>query len=164
MKGIYKYVDRRSDEIIYIGKSNSSIKSRIWGHSSEEKFQPYLTDCDIYTIELPNSVEIDLLEKALINQYKPILNDIDNLEGFSGVIQINEPEWIKYENTKDEKEKDWTTISSRLGIEAAQYLYDYAYTNRKTVRETLEKMIFNFIEAYESDPENEPLVRGKEII
>ena len=41
-RGIYKYV--YNGEIIYIGKSDSKggIPNRIYGHSKEEKFQPYL--------------------------------------------------------------------------------------------------------------------------
>ena len=94
--GLYKYVYK--DEIIYIGLSNSSIRSRIEGHSREDKFQPYLDKCKIFVYDnMPNSTETILAEKALINKYKPILNVTDNQEGYSQRIVFEEPEWISYE-------------------------------------------------------------------
>ena len=94
--GLYKYI--YNDEIIYIGLSNSSIRSRIEGHSREDKFQPYLDKCKIFVYDnMPNSTETILAEKALINKYKPILNVTDNQEGYSQRIIFEEPEWIPYE-------------------------------------------------------------------
>lgn len=92
--GLYKYV--YNEQIIYIGKSNSNIKNRINGHKRESKFRPYLDKAEIYVCKLPNSTETDLMEKALINRYKPILNVEFNRLGFSSLISVQEPKWEKY--------------------------------------------------------------------
>lgn len=89
--GLYKYV--YNGEIIYIGKSNSNIDNRIKAHKSERKFRPYLQKAEIYVCDLPNSTETDILEKILINHYKPKLNGTDNFPGLSDSISFNEPSW-----------------------------------------------------------------------
>lgn len=95
--GLYKYVC--GGEIIYIGKSNSNIRNRIAAHKKESKFKPYLAKgCEIYICEFANSTETDIAERVLINQYKPILNGTDNTPGYSGLITIQEPNWIDYDN------------------------------------------------------------------
>ncbi len=94
--GLYKYIC--DGEIIYIGKSNSNVYGRISAHKNEAKFKPYISKgVQIYTCELPNSTETDILERALINQYKPVLNGTDNQEGFSSCITINEPSWSLFD-------------------------------------------------------------------
>ncbi len=94
--GLYKYVC--NGEVIYIGKSNYNIGKRIAHHRTEVRFKPYLSDDDlqIFTCNLPNKTETDLVEKALINQYKPILNISDNYPGFSTLIAVKEPAWTLY--------------------------------------------------------------------
>ena len=44
---VYKYV--YDGEIVYIGKNDTDLKTRIKQHEREEKFQPYLKS-DIYII------------------------------------------------------------------------------------------------------------------
>ena len=100
--GLYKYVYK--DCIIYIGKSNANLLKRALSHLKEDKFHKYKdSQLHIYLCNLPNSTETDLLERALINKYKPILNVIDNNKGFSGLINCNEPEWIEYNEYPKEK-------------------------------------------------------------
>lgn len=70
--GIYKYVYH--GEIIYIGKSDSSISDRIIAHETEEKFQKYLKEAEIYYFECKNPAETTIYETALINRYCPVLN------------------------------------------------------------------------------------------
>lgn len=88
--GIYKYVWH--DEIVYIGKADKDIMSRIVAHKSESKFQPYLKDCVIWYTECVNPAHTTILETYLINKYKPRLNVsmkyTDNLP-----INLIEPEW-----------------------------------------------------------------------
>lgn len=148
MRGIYKYVDKETGEIIYIGKSKDSITARINAHKTEEKFREYVSRCNIYYVELPNAVEIDLLERALINKYKPILNDTDNLEGFSSLIQVNEPDWKEY-GVKPLKQKDnVVAFCARMNKEALDFVRDYAFTNRLTQRQAFEKIVFEFREQH----------------
>ncbi len=96
--GLYKYVC--NNQIIYIGKSNANIRSRIDNHKREPKFQPYLKNAKIYVCDLPNSTETDILEKVLINHYKPILNGTDNKPGISNCISFIEPDWKLYSADK----------------------------------------------------------------
>lgn len=90
---VYKYIYK--DSIIYIGKTDSSLKQRIKEHSKEEKFYKYLSDVKIYFIKLRNKAETSFMETYLINKYKPVLNVTDVYDGDSG-INIDEPEWIEY--------------------------------------------------------------------
>ena len=126
---IYKYVV--DDEIVYIGKSKT-LDARIRQHSYEEDFKPYLKNCKIFCFECANSVEMDLLEMGLINQYKPILNVVDKHDGFSGRITIQEPDWEEYiiqeKETKKEVHKrttnKWLSVirSNDKAIEAYKYI------------------------------------------
>ncbi len=151
--GLYKYV--YDGQIIYIGKSNNSIKSRINGHKKERKFQPYLDKAMIYFCLLPNSAETDIMEKALINHYKPILNVDLNRPGFSNLIHIEEPIWKIYhddlankpeikksENVNYIKKKmSWKKASAEKAIDDAIAILDKMREERKNNHE--------FIEAYE---------------
>lgn len=99
--GIYKFVRCDTNEIIYIGKTNNNLKSRVEDHlrgkGIDEKFNAYKGNYKVYVAFLPNSVETDIIERALINQYKPVLNGTDNQAGMSNLIQICEPVWIEFE-------------------------------------------------------------------
>lgn len=95
--GVYKYV--YNGEIIYVGKSDSSIDNRIKGHSHESKFEPFLKKCDIYYAWLPNPAFTTIFETFLINKYKPRLNSsmkYDKILPFD----IIEPIWYKYDKAK----------------------------------------------------------------
>ena len=76
--GVYKYV--YNNEVIYIGMSKRDIFDRINAHSREEKFKPYLKDCEIF-VYIMNHVEnkclIKMFETGLIDQYCPILNSTE---------------------------------------------------------------------------------------
>ena len=85
---IYKYVYR--GEIIYIGKTKRDLSERIYEHSVELKFLPYLNESKIYYFELPTHVEMDIYEKYLINVYMPKLNVVDT-DGARFNFKINEP-------------------------------------------------------------------------
>ena len=107
--GVYKFVEKKSGEIIYIGKSNKSIDNRIFAHLAgkgiDEKFKKYKNKCEIYIALLPNSVETDIIERCLINKYKPELNIVDKQEGVSGYISINEPQWELWDIDKKKEER-----------------------------------------------------------
>ncbi len=106
--GLYKFVDKDTGDILYIGKTNSSFNSRIITHlsgvGSEAKFKEHIKKgCNIYVCELPNSTETDIMERALINQYKPMVNRLDNRPGFSSLISIKEPEWKEWKRSINKK-------------------------------------------------------------
>ena len=125
---IYKYV--LNDEIIYIGKTKK-LDSRIYQHSIEEKFKPHLKESAIFYFECANSVEMDLIERAFINQYKPELNVVDKLEGFSGCITVKDLEWHKYEK-QERQEKTEQKTKKRKETEFGRYeRYDRMLHNKK---------------------------------
>lgn len=163
--GLYKYV--YYGEIIYIGKSNNSILSRIKGHAKEKKFKPYLEKAKIYYCMLPNSSETDIMEKALINQYKPILNIDLNRPGFSNMIHVEEPTWKVFEEyvppkpikaTKEEKIKKITDTvieyRKKLAEEEAVKAKIIMQQNINKAKKELE-----FVSAYEAIMEK---VRNKD--
>ena len=71
MYAVYKYV--KGDKTIYVGKTSTSVKSRVWAHEREEAFEPY-RDAKIYYAELRNCAEISIFETLLINNLRPALN------------------------------------------------------------------------------------------
>lgn len=44
---IYRYVDQRDDQIIYVGKTKRNLRDRIIEHENEMKFLPYLNTVKI---------------------------------------------------------------------------------------------------------------------
>ena len=89
--GLYKYVV--GEKHYYIGKSeNGTILDRLKRHEKEEKFKDILDKATIYVHPMKNKVEINAMEKLLINRYKPELNVVDtNGDGTECVFE--EPEW-----------------------------------------------------------------------
>ena len=85
---VYKYV--YDGEIVYIGKNDTDLETRINQHKLEEKFRPYLK-ADIYYIELANAIMSDVVESELIRRYKPKLN-VAKMCDWSG-LEFTEPEW-----------------------------------------------------------------------
>lgn len=110
--GLYKFVTCDTNEIIYIGKTNNNLNSRVADHirgkGIDEKFNAYKGNYKVYVTFLTNTVETDILERALINKYKPVLNVTDNYEGISNLIQIEEPQWIEFDKAFPEPEPDRT--------------------------------------------------------
>ena len=92
---VYRYTLRETGEVIYIGKTDASLKQRIDAHQKEDNFAPYLGLWDIDYLELQNNTETDIIEKYLINYYKPILNTKDNVTGFTN-MSITLPDWKPY--------------------------------------------------------------------
>lgn len=90
---IYKYVYR--NEIIYIGKTKRDLSERIYEHSVELKFLPYLNEAQIFYFTLPTQVEMDIYEKYFINVYMPKLNVVD-MDGAEFAFVIKEPIWTRY--------------------------------------------------------------------
>lgn len=110
--GLYKYV--YNGEIIYIGMSTNSIQDRIYNHSMEEKFQPYLKQSKIYVLPMENKVEIRSCESLLINKYKPMLNVVDSQSvGCSIDIEPSLGEWKPF--VKKEPKQRKSTKGMKFG-------------------------------------------------
>ena len=93
MNAVYKYV--YDDKIVYIGKTNSSLNSRIKCHMGESKFQPYIDKCQIYFSLCQGVSHTAILEAYLINKYNPILNKSMNTVNEILPFIIPEPEWVE---------------------------------------------------------------------
>lgn len=89
---VYKYV--YDGEVVYIGKNDTDLISRINQHKLEEKFKQYMSSY-IYYIELENKYDTDIMETLLINKYLPKLNIAKKAE-FKSEINFVEPEWKRY--------------------------------------------------------------------
>ncbi len=84
---VYKYTYQ--GDVIYIGKTDDvarRVREHASGYGLEEKFLPYLNEAEIYFHECGNEVEMSALERLLINQYKPILNVVDIVDGNATVF------------------------------------------------------------------------------
>ena len=82
-------------------------------------------------------------------------------EGFNRILgKTEEPAAAETVETKPKKASD-DMFSVRLDREVADKVRDFAYTRRITVKEALAVMVNKFMADYQSDPENEPLLKHK---
>lgn len=94
---VYKYVDTRNDEIVYIGLTDREMSLRINEHSREVKFRPFLNHTKVYYFTVKNRAEMRIFEKLLINKYSPVLNDSDKYLETMDIV-FAEPTWYAYED------------------------------------------------------------------
>ena len=86
---IYKYIE--NDKVIYIGKTERGIKTRVQEHKKDKLFA---FNGDIYYHRCRNKFEMDVLEYIFINKYHPPFNEQNNYNDIQ--TDINELEWIHY--------------------------------------------------------------------
>lgn len=135
---VYKYVC--NGEIIYIGKTDSSLKNRVKCHAREEKFQQYLSQCQVFYMVANNFLETDVYEKILINKYQPILNEQNKIGKKISRVSIQE----KWELYKDNIWKD--NIDQE---EMKSFLEFYQeYINNNKIKINMEEDIFSIIDSY----------------
>lgn len=98
---VYKYVLNK--EIIYIGKTDAELKTRLSNHGKpgdniNELAWEDINNADIYYAELANEMMTDVVESELICKYKPKYNVAKktNWEGLNFV----EPIWYYYGNSE----------------------------------------------------------------
>ena len=121
---IYKYVNSENGEIFYIGQT-INLESRIKDHSVETKFLPYIENQKIYFINLASEEEMDFYEAYLIAKYKPVLNEI--FVGHSVSLDINEPEWVLYDDylkEKNNKQKEFADRRKQSFIDMMKASYN----------------------------------------
>ena len=94
---VYRYVENKTGKVIYVGKTNSSLRARITAHRYEKGFQK-ANDFYVEYIRLSNTVETDCVEKFFINKWKPELNSKDKVSGISDIIakEMDHLEWTSY--------------------------------------------------------------------
>lgn len=93
---VYRYVENGTGRILYVGKTNCSLRARILAHRYEERFQK-APDFHVEYVKLSNEVETDCVEKFLINKWKPPLNIKDKVLGQTPFISLENLKWIPYE-------------------------------------------------------------------
>ena len=71
---VYKYTDTASGRVVYVGKTNASLKHRIDAHRTDARFAPYLGSCSVLCAAFPSSSEVDAVEMSLIGELRPVLN------------------------------------------------------------------------------------------
>lgn len=97
---IYRYVDSRTSEILYIGKTERNLKLRILEHESESKFVSYLPYTKIQYYRLNSHVQMDIHEKYWIHTLQPKLNVVDKYENESDIpmdVRIHHVHWLDYD-------------------------------------------------------------------
>ena len=88
---VYKYINK-DNSIEYIGKTTNTIEERIKNHSCTD-----IKDFSgtIYYAEVTDNFELDIIEKVLINKYKPKRN---KLYAQTSIFSIDESQliWQKF--------------------------------------------------------------------
>lgn len=116
---VYKYIDDKTNDIIYVGLSDRPLHYRIKEHSKEDKFIPYLDNTSVYYAVLANKTEMKVMEKLLIDKYTPILNDMDKHEETMD-IEFTEPFFEKYNEQEMKIRTNNKRPSSVRSIKATQ--------------------------------------------
>lgn len=99
---VYKYVLHQ--EVIYIGKNNTDLVSRLNQHGRVGDNIPKegwdeINSAEIYYCELANKIMSDVVESELIRRYKPKYNKAKT-SNWSG-LEFVEQKWKKYINKED---------------------------------------------------------------
>ena len=99
---------------------------------------------------------------------KPIINDGGNLAAKSALFR--EPETAKSEPTErreapataqEPAETTYKHITFVLDLDTIDKIKDYAYTARISIKDAIKTMVDAFIDEYQANPENEPLLKHK---
>ena len=132
---VYKYISNDTGDVIFIGKTNASLKARIKAHAKEPRFFSYLDTVTIFYTEFSTLTETDSVELFLINELKPILNspcaDGNNLYHLSD----KEIDWQPYSDYlltfKFSKQKEASLKKEAFINEAFLNAAIEAYQNQK---------------------------------
>lgn len=126
---VYKYVDPTTDEILYIGKNDTDLVSRLNSHKND----PY-SYASIYFIEVGSRIESDALESCLIAKYKPKYNKAKMV---TMSFSFDEPSWTVYKNSI-KKEIRENKKAKRRGIYSWESLVSthrcMGYTNQEVLK------------------------------
>lgn len=127
---IYRYIDKNTNEILYVGKTDSSLENRINQHRSEEKFKNI--NANVEYIELKNNMETRFLEFYFINKWKPVLNRNDKYEYELKYTIDDDFEWKNYVPEEKEKPKRvYIPKEERKRIWAEKYIEEGTYFDLK---------------------------------
>ena len=95
---VYKYV--LNGEILYIGKCDAQLETRLAQHGKTGDNIPSeaweeLKQADVFYTQLANSIMSDVVESELIRRHKPKYNKAKTSD-WSG-LDFSEPSWVKYD-------------------------------------------------------------------
>ncbi len=76
---LYRYIDNRTNQVIYVGKTKRPVPERLKEHEAETKFRPFLPFCRIEYYPILGQVNMDIHEKYWIHTLMPKLNDVDKV-------------------------------------------------------------------------------------
>lgn len=110
MIGIYKYVDKETNEVVYVGKA-VNVQKRHYEHVHSGDVSEWFGEkgYEVYTIETNNRTDADILETAMINYYKPKYNkfkmygDVQTVIDLDSILQkwkLYKPKYKKREQIK----------------------------------------------------------------
>lgn len=129
---IYRYIDKKTKEILYVGKTDTSLENRINQHQSETKFKNI--DAEVEYIELKNNMETRFYEFYFINKWKPVLNTADKYEDELDCDIIHNFEWKLYvPEVKEKKIKMRISWQEELLKEKQKYIEEGSYFDLKHI-------------------------------
>lgn len=141
---VYKYV--LNDEIIYIGKCDSVLESRLNQHGKtgdniDKKYWKDIKASDIYYCTLANATMSDVVESELINRYKPKCNTA-KISDWDG-LKLPEPNWERYYNIRGIKAARKGEDSIVNGLEILRLFDSIGGKKIKIIKFMLENMSKN---------------------
>ena len=140
MHAVYKYV--YNGEIIYIGKTDSSLSARVYCHSHDSRFKPY-KDSEIYYFETDNKYSTMIWEKMMIHKYRPKLNVADNYYEYE--VDEEEPTWLIFDENVEIKHDRVMNVWMELSEKEYVKLQNYAESEHITSTQLIRKWIRLFI-------------------
>lgn len=58
---------------------------------------------------------------------------------------------------------DYVTFTTRIDPKAQEFIRNYAYTKRITMKKAIDEIVFAFKDEYEANPKNEKLLKGERL-
>lgn len=146
---VYKYV--LNNEVIYIGKTDTSLDSRIAQHGKSGDNIPSsawkdINSSDVYYVTLNNSTMSDVVESELIRRHKPKYN-VAKKSDWSG-LPFPEPKWIKYEPQPQQALDKKETGKKQRRTKEERYVEDVtrAYEHNADARRVLPYLIARILD------------------
>lgn len=84
----YFYLDE-CGQVAYVGKANKTLPQRVYAHSKEQKFIEHSKNYVIKYQVFKTEADMNIAEKCYIKSLKPVLNVVDNTDGFFPDINID---------------------------------------------------------------------------
>lgn len=158
---VYKYVNPNTNEILYIGKNDTNLVSRLKQHCCKgdnipSEYHDELLKADIYFITLANNIMCDVVESELIRRYKPKCNS-SKMSDWDG-LDFVEPKWTKVD-------KDYNNIPTFKSRTVVRTDYKKEYDKLLFEYNNLQKIANAYKSNYEAykelDRQNKELDRQK---